>query len=321
MYCSMFSYIIKRLLALIVTAFIIMSLAFIVVRAMPGSMFKDGSIRPKMREKLEQKYLLDKPIVVQYANFLKNAVKLDFGVSVKLYVDKPVFESIIDKIPITLQLNLFSLALFIPVGLFFGIWAGLKKNTLTDTVISTAVIFLISTPSFVFAALMQYFLAFRLGAFPLILSIDKSLTLEKFYSMILPILALSFSSIASLTRWMRAELTDALNSDYMLLAKSKGLTQIQATIRHAIKNSFIPLVNIIIPSFLGVLSGSLVIESIFVIPGTGRLMVSALSANDQPLYLACIIFYTIIGLVSILIMDLSYGIVDPRIRMGGGKYA
>ncbi len=317
----MLKYICQRLLAMAVTFFIAMTLIFVVVHSIPGSIFSSGESRmPKdIRLKLEQKYHLDKPVIVQYGYFLKNAAKLDFGTSIFINPGMPVFDALYTRMPVTVQLNVFSLIFFIPIGICFGVWAALKKNTPTDHFISVIVILFISTPSFVLAALMQYFFAFKLGWFPILITIEKNLTITKFHSMILPILALSFGSVASLTRWMRSELSEALNSDYMLLAKTKGLSQIQATLRHAIRNSFIPLVNIIIPSFLGILSGSFVIERIFGIPGVGDLTISALGANDQPLYIATLLFYNAVTLVTLLVMDISYGIVDPRIRMGGGK--
>ena len=135
--------------------------------------------------------------------------------------------------------------------------------------------------------------------------------------MILPILALSFGSIAGVARYTRAELTEALNSEYMLLAKSKGLSQVQATVRHALRNSFIPLANIIIPMFLQIMGGSLVIERIFSIPGMGNIMVDAINAYDFPLAIGVLFWFSLLSLVTILIVDLSYGIIDPRIRLGG----
>src|SRR5699024_7031353 len=233
--------------------------------------------------------------------------------------NRPVFDIIKEKVPVSLQLNIFSLIFTIPVGMAFGILAALKKNTWIDTLLSLMVILFISVPSFVFAALLQYFVAFKWDLLPILLSTEVTLTWTKFRSMILPILSLSFGGIATITRYVRAELSDALNSEYMLLAKTKGLSQVHATIKHAIRNSFIPLANVILAMFLGILGGSLVIENIFGIPGVGQVMVQAINARDHPLTIGVLLFYSAISLSSILIIDLSYGIIDPRIRMGGGK--
>ncbi len=315
----MFKYTVQRVIAIFIILFITVSLSFIVLRSMPGSVFHDPSLDPEIQRMMEDKYHLNDPILVQYGYFLKDALRGDFGTSFKLQPKVPVFDVIKSKIPISLQLNIFSLLFTVPVGMIFGIWAALKKNTFVDTVISTVVVLFISVPAFVFAALMQYFLAFKFGWFPILMTAEKTLTFTKFYSMILPILALSFGGIATITRYVRAELADSISSEYMLLAKTKGLTQLQATIKHALRNSFIPLVNVILPMFLGILGGSLVIENIFGIPGVGQVMVGSIGARDFTLTIGTLIFYSLIGLTGVLLMDLTYGIVDPRIRMGGGK--
>ncbi|HZK41819.1 MAG TPA: ABC transporter permease, partial [Clostridia bacterium] len=188
-----------------------------------------------------------------------------------------------------------------------------------DNAISLMVVFFISIPSFVFASLLQYVFSFKLKLFPILLNLEASWSFSKFHSMILPILALSFGGIAMITRYLRSELFEALNSEYMLLAKAKGLTQVQATSRHAIRNSFIPLCNVIVPMFTNVLGGSMVVENIFGIPGMGSLISQSIGVSDYYMTLAALFFYSIIGLVSVLVLDLSYGLVDPRIRMGGGK--
>ncbi|ONI39531.1 peptide ABC transporter permease [Candidatus Epulonipiscium fishelsonii] len=312
----MTKYIIKRLIAMMITLFIIISLSFFAIRLIPGDIAGEGS-SPIIREALIQRYHLDKSLGEQYAIFIKNFLSFDFGESITLYPRRPVFAIIIDKIPLTLQLNLFSLALTIPVGLACGIIAALRKNTIVDHAISTMVVFNVSVPSFIFASILQYIFAYKLGWFPFLLELDSNFSLSKFVSMILPILALSFGGIATITRYMRAELFEALNSEYMLLSKSKGLSQTQSTLRHAIRNSFIPLCNIIIPMFMGLLGGSMVVENIFGIPGIGSLAAGSIQTSDYYLTIAVLFFYSLIGLISMLLVDISYGIVDPRIRMGG----
>lgn len=315
----MIKYIGQRLLALAITLFIIVSISFITIRLMPGSFIDDRQIPKDVRIALENKYHLNEPLIVQYGYFLKDFSKFDFGISIKIQPKVDVNTVLKTKIPVSMQLNIFSLILTVPIGMMFGIIAALKKNKTADTVISIMVILFISVPSFIFASVLQYFAAFRWNLFPIIVSTDKTLTGAKFHSMILPILALSFGGIAVITRYLRAELCEALNSEYMLLAKAKGLTQVQATIRHAIRNSFIPLAQIIIPMFLGILGGSLVVEKIFAIPGMGGVMIDAINAHDDPLTMGVLFWFSLLGLLTILIVDLSYGIIDPRIRMGGRK--
>ncbi len=166
--------------------------------------------------------------------------------------------------------------------------------------------------------MLQYFVAFKAGLFPIIFD-PMTTGFARFHGLALPILALSFGPIARVTRYLRAELAETLNSDFMLLAKTKGLTQWQATINHGIRNSLLPLANIIIPMFTSIMGGSLVIESIFAIPGMGGIMIKSINAPDYSVTLAALIFYSLISLVTVLIVDLSYGVIDPRIRIGGRK--
>lgn len=315
----MVRYTAQRFVLMVITLFVIVSVSFFVLHAMPGSFISDPRMPKDVKKAIEDKYHLNDPIMVQYGYFLKDFSRFDFGVSIALQPKVDVNKILATKIPVSMQVNIFSLILSIPVGIILGIWAALKKNKLPDHIISILIIAFISVPSFVFASLLQYFIAFKLGWFPIIVTTEQTLTWSKFVSIVLPILALSFGSIAGIARYTRAELCEALNSEYMLLAKSKGLTQVQATTRHAMRNSFIPLANIIIPMFTGIMGGSLVIEKIFSIPGMGNVMVEAINAKDYPVAMGVLFWYSLIGLLTILIVDLSYGIIDPRIRMGGRK--
>lgn len=314
----MTKYIIKRVLAMALTLFIIITLSFFTIRMIPGDILGEGA-NPVIREAMRARYHLDKPLSEQYLIFLNNFLRFDFGESINLYPRRPVFDIIMEKIPLTLLLNIMSLIITVPVGIFCGIIAALKKNSLIDHTISILVVFFVSVPSFVIASLLQYFFAFKLGWFPLLLNLSGGASFSKLSSMVLPVLALSFGGIATITRYMRAELFEALNSEYMLLSKAKGLTQMQATLRHALRNSFIPLCNVIVPMFMNLLGGSMVVEQIFGIPGLGSLMVGSINTADYYLAIAVLFFYSIISLTSVLMVDLSYGIVDPRIRIAGGK--
>lgn len=287
------------------------------MHSMPGSFIQDNKLPAEVKRAMEDKYHLNEPLMTQYGYFLKDFLRGDFGISLVINPKVPVNEVLATKIPVSMQLNIFSLIFTMPIAMLLGIWAAIRKNKLADQVISFFIILFISVPSFIFATLMQYFLAFKLGWFPIITTPEKNLTWTKFHSMILPILALSFGSIAGVARYTRAELTEALNSEYMLLAKSKGLSQVQATTRHALRNSFIPLANIIIPMFIQIMGGSLVIEKIFSIPGMGNVMVDAINAHDFPLAIGVLFWFSLLSLITILIVDLSYGIIDPRIRLGG----
>ena len=317
----MFRYILKRLGMMALTLLAIVTLAFFVIRWMPGSPFDDPDYSPELVRMLEEKYRLHEPIPVQYFTFLKNIVTEGFwGVSFQIEPMVPVWKVIGERIPVTLGLNFISLLLSLPLGLAAGLWAALHKSKLPDHLISFLVILFISVPSFVAASALQYFLGYQTHAFPIIYRSLGSFP-ERLYSMLLPVFALSFYPVATLCRYLRGELLETLPADYLLLARAKGLKNKQVLLRHAFPNSLVPLMPVIVPMFTGILSGSLVVERIFGIPGVGGLMTQSIQAGDHFLTIAVLFFYALIHLLTVLITDLSYGFIDPRIRLGGGKDA
>ena len=309
-------YVVERLIAMLATMFIILTIAFAVVRLMPGSVYDNPELPDSVIEALEKNAHLDEPMIVQYGYFLKGAIlENDWGTSVKIEPAVPAFEVLRKRIPASLGINLISLFVSVPLGIVAGTAAALKKNKMTDTAISFMVVICISVPSFIFAAMLQYFLAFKLGWFPLLYEATGGPGLM-LRSIVLPVVALALGPIATIARYLRGELIETLGSDFMLLAQTKGLTRVQATVRHAFRNSCVPLVNIVIPMFTNILGGSLVVERIFSIPGVGGIMINSINANDYSLTVAVLIFYSLVSLVTMLIVDISYGIVDPRIRLG-----
>jgi len=303
-------------MAMALTLFMIVTIAFIVLRLMPGSVYDNPEYSIEVIQALEEKAHLNKPMIVQYYYYVKGILSGDWGVSVKMAPSVPVFDVIKHRIPVSMTLNLVSLAISLPLGVLAGMVAALNKSRFPDHLISLMVIICISVPSFVFAALMQYFLSFKLGWFPIIFG-ATSVGWARVHSMILPVMALAFGPIATVTRYLRGELIETVSSEYMLLARTKGLTKYQATVRHAFRNSCVPLANIIIPMFTGIMGGSLVVERIFSIPGIGGIMINSVNTNDHALTLAVLLFYSMVSLATILVVDISYGLIDPRIRLGG----
>jgi oligopeptide transport system permease protein len=233
----------------------------------------------------------------------------------------PVTRVIGERLPPTMLLNIYSLLFSMPLGILIGIWAAVKKNKPTDHIISTLVMLFISVPSYVLAFIMQYFLGYKLGALPIIASSLHDAGGSYFNwtmtrSLIMPTLALSFGTIAGFTRSVRAELTEAITSDYMLLARVKGLTKARAISRHAMKNAMVPILPGIIGTFLGILGGSLIIETIFSVPGVGSIYLRSVTTLDYDVFIGTVMFYLAVGLTVGIIVDLSYGFIDPRIKMG-----
>lgn len=300
--------------------FVIMTMCFILIKLLPlpaiKEMGKDINIILMRREQMGY----GKPIPVQFFLFLKNVLtKWDWGVGEQMYEALNVWDVLAKKLPYTITVNLYSILFAIPVGLAFGIYAALKKNKWQDHVISTAVMIFISVPSYVYAFLVQYFLCFKLHLFPLTIPSGETASLFSFkmlVAMMPAVLSLGFGVIAGLTRYTRAELSEVLTGDYMLLARTKGLTKAQATARHALRNAMVVILPMIIGEFIGIIGGSLIIEKIFAIPGVGNLYIDSINVRDYNFFMALTFFYTAIGLVSTLVTDLSYGFIDPRIRMG-----
>ena len=319
----MIKYVIKRLVLMLIALFCISTICFVMIRLLP-MVPPEGvnAAQTKVIEDIWEARGYNKPILVQYGIYLKDIfTEFDFGTSWKIKSTYPVTEVFFPRLIPTILVNLYSLLLAIPLGIAFGIYAAIKKNKWQDHLISTMVMLFVSVPSYVYAFLVQYFLYFKLRWFPdTIYSLADAggsyLTWKMFYSMIPPILALSFGTVAGLTRFTRAELTETLTQDYMLLARTKGLTRSQATTRHALKNAMVPILPMIISSFIGILSGSMIIEQIFAIPGIGQLYVRAVQQLDYDVFMLDSIFYTFVGLLAGIVVDISYGFIDPRIRMG-----
>ena len=264
----------------------------------------------------------DEPLLVQYGIYIRDIfTKFDFGTSWVIKKTEPAWNLLTGRLLPTVLVNLYSLLFSIPLGIAFGIFAAIKKNKWQDHLISTMVILFVSVPSYVYAFLVQYFLYFKLDLFPPTISsvADAGGTYFSWimlHSMIPAILSLSFGQIAGLCRFTRAELTETLTSDYMLLARTKGLTRSQATTRHALKNAMVPILPSIISSFIGILGGSMIIEQIFSIPGVGQLYVQSVVGRDYDVFMMDSIFYTFVNLLAGIVVDISYGFIDPRIRMG-----
>ena len=319
----MVKYVIKRIALMFLTLFVIMTMCFVLIKLLPlpavKAMGRDVNLVMAKREKLGY----NRPLMVQYYLFLKSILtEWDWGVGEQMYTGLSVWGVLVQKLPYTVLVNLYSILFAVPTGLLLGIFAALKKNKWQDHVISTLVVVFYSVPSYVYAFVVQYLLCFKLGWFPLTLeSLDSAalFSLKMFVSMVPAILSLSFGVVAGLARYTRAELSEVLTGDYMLLARTKGLTRAQAISRHAMRNAMVVILPMIIGEFIGILGGSLIIESIFMIPGIGSLYISSINVRDYNFFMALTVFYTFIGLVSGIIIDISYGLIDPRIRMGSKK--
>lgn len=316
----MLKYVLKRIGLMIMTFCIIMLICFVLIKLLPIPISAGlGSDKELIEANLRARGYYD-PIMVQLFNYIKRIVtECDFGIGVNMpgYRNQPVWDVFVTRLPPTVLINVYSTIIGVPIGLGLGILAALRKNKWQDQVISTGVMVLIAVPSIVYAFLIQYIFCFRLKLFPLMMESGTDyFSWSMFRSMLPAVLSLCLGSIAGYARYTRAELTEVLTGEFMLLARTKGLTRAQATLRHALRNAMVPIFPMILSEFVSVLSGSMIIENIFSIPGVGMLYLTSIQVVDYDFFLLLSGFYTLVGLLAGIIVDISYGFIDPRIRMG-----
>ena len=342
----MLRYTLQRIGIIFVTAFIILTLSFILMKLLPferpvglidqliafyekevalGYFTRVDPSTPELAQVIltrgEIQYLYRQtPVISQYFTWLNNIVtRWDWGTSTAISLNVSAIEIIGQRLPFSMQLNFVALFTSVPFGFILGIWAALKKNKLTDHVISTSIMVFISIPSFVVISFLMGIFAYGLGWLPSQWPSSSADATTRTLAFVIPVAALSFGTIAGFARFTRAELTEIMSSEFLLLARTKGLTKAQAIIRHAMRNSLVPLVPGIIGQFIGILSGSIVLERLYGIPGIGGLFITAIQQKDYNVVMVDMAIYTLIGLFATLLVDLTYGIVDPRIRMGARK--
>lgn len=304
----MFKYTLKRIGISIVTLWVIVTVTFFLMNSIPGDPFTDQKrIAPEIMEKLEKKYGLDQPLIVQYGRYLKNLLKGDLGISMK-YKNRSVNDIIKEGFPVSAQVGLMAVAVGATAGILFGIIAALQRGKFFDYFVIILAVIGVSVPSFVFAALFQYVFGVKLKWFP----VARWGTPAHY---VMPVLALGLRQIAYIARMMRTSMLDVLSQDYIRTAKAKGLSRTAVTWKHTIRNAILPIVTILGTSIAGVVVGSFVIEGIFAIPGLGKHFVQSITHQDYTLIMGTTVFYAVILIVMMFLVDIVYGLVDPRIRL------
>lgn len=305
-------YLLKRIVYLLLTLLIVASATFFMMKLMPGTPFNNQEkLSQAQRAILNRQYGLDKPMWQQYFTYLGGLLHGDLGTSFQ-FSNQPVSNLIASRLAPSLQIGAQAMILGSTLGVLLGAVAAIKKNTWVDGVATFFSILGISIPNFVLAVLLQFFLAFKFQIFPIALW-------DGFSSSILPTLALSVAPLANAARFMRTEMVDVLTSDYIELAKAKGNSKWQTVAKHALRNSMIPVITIIGPMSVNLMTGSLVVENIFSIPGIGEQFVKSIMTNDYPTIMGLTIFYSLLLMMIILVVDILYGIIDPRIRLNDAK--
>ncbi len=307
----MIRYTLKRLLYMVISLLIIITITFFLMKLMPGSPFNDEKLNEEQKTMLNEKYGLNDPLPVQYANYMKNVVKGDFGNSFQ-YDNQPVWELIKPRLVPSFQMGVFAMIIGVIVGVILGVIAATRQNTWVDYLATVISVIAISVPSFVLAVLLQYVFAVRLQWLPVA-------GWEGISTAILPSLALSAVVLATVARYIRAEMIEVLSSDYILLARAKGNTMTKVLFGHALRNALIPVITILVPMLASILTGTLTIENIFGVPGLGDQFVRSITTNDFSVIMAITLLFSTLFIVSIFIVDVLYGLIDPRIRLQGGK--
>jgi oligopeptide transport system permease protein len=307
----MLRYVAKRLVYMLITLFIIISITFFISKLLPGTPFADDKLTPQTRAQLFEKYGLDEPIPVQYVKYVFNVAQGDLGNSF-YFESRPVTEMILQRAPVSAFIGVQAVLFGLVVGLALGIVSALRQNSFLDTAAVVVAVLGVSVPTFVLGPLMQYWLGVKLGLFPIAF-------FESWLHSVLPSLALSVFVVSTVARFVRSEMLEVLGQDYVTLAKSKGLSGLAVIVRHVLRNAMIPLVTVLAPLTVFLITGSLVVEQIFSVPGIGEQFVSSIQVNDYSMILGTTIFLSALFIIALLIQDILYGIIDPRIRVIGAK--
>lgn len=306
----MFKYICKRLLYIVLTLFVILTATFFLMNKLPGTPFDDerfSMLPPEEQAIVMEKYGLDEPVYMQYIKYVKNILKGNFGESF-IYTGQDVSNVLVHRIGPSALIGAQAVLLGLSVGLILGILAAWKHNTGIDYFTMIVAVLGVSVPNFVLAALLQYFVGLKWGVLPVAFW-------ESWSSSILPSIALSVSVIAMIARFIRTEMLDVLEQDYIVTAKAKGLSKLKVLMTHAVRNSIIPVITILGPIIVNIFTGSLAVENIYGIPGIGSLFVDSIKMNDYSTIMAIAICYSAFYVLVILVTDVLYSLIDPRIRL------
>lgn len=307
---NMINYIVKRLVASIVTLWVVVTVTFFLIHALPGGPF-DGekALPPQVKANLEAKFGLDKPLSTQYTMFLNNLLHGDLGPSVK-YEGRTVNDIIGYSFPASAKLGAISVLVSVLVGVYLGVVAALNQGKWQDRLMMLVATLGITVPSFVLATSLIFLFAVKLGWLPAV-GFDGPI------NYVMPVIALSGYSISYVTRLTRSSLLDVVRQDYIRTAKAKGLSKNVVIYKHALRNALIPIVTYIGPLTAGILTGSFVIEKIFAIPGLGREFVTSINNRDYMVIMGLTIFNSALLIMANFLVDLLYAVIDPRVKLEG----
>ncbi|MFJ7735295.1 ABC transporter permease [Lysinibacillus sp. NPDC097287] len=308
----MINYILKRLLYILLALFVIITITFFLMRLAPGSPFaSERNFPPQIEENLNKTYGLDNPWYIQYKDYLVDSATFNFGESMK-YKARSTNDMISESFPVSLTLGIEAMLLAVGFGVLIGAFSALYHNKFPDYLATSFAVLGISVPSFILAGLMQYFLAYELKLFPIS-------GWKGFIYSVLPALAIAFTHMGFIAKLTRSSMLEQNNSDYVKMARAKGLGKWTIVFRHTLRNALLPVVTYLGPLTAGVVTGSFIVEHIFAIPGLGKHFVQSITNRDYTVIMGTTVFYSIILLFAVLIVDILYSLIDPRIKLKGAK--
>lgn len=309
----MLKYILKRVFWAIITLLVILFVLFLLLEFMPGSPFNDERLSLEQINLLNEQYGLNEPFFIKFGIFLQNVMKGDFGISYSIFKDQKVSLIVLPRLGISVRVGLQALVLGTLTGGFFGLVSGTNQNTWKDTVATVLAVIGVSIPSFVLALGLSYVVGYQWQLADITYNHMKPLV-----STILPTISLSMFVMAQVTRFLRTEFIEVMDTDYIKLARAKGLKQINIVRSHGIRNALISVITIMGPLTVNLMTGSLVIERVYGIPGLGTLLVEAIQTNDYNVIIMVAFIYSMLYIFVNLVVDILYGVIDPRIRVAKG---
>lgn len=310
----MFKYVTRRMFWSIVTLFTILILLFLLLQFLPGTPFNDEKLSEASKALLNAKYGLDQPFFSRFGIYMKNILtEFDFGISLSIQRNWMVKNIVLPRLGISVRIGLQALALGTFMGIILGVLSASKKNTWVDTLATLIAIVGVSIPSYVFALLLSYVFGFKIPIFSIIFNFNDPIK-----SSILPTIALSMFVMAQVTRFLRTELIEVLGSDYIRLVEAKGVSKFKVIYRHGLRNALISVITILGPLTVTLLTGSLVVEKVYAVPGIGSLLVNGILTNDYNVIVMIAFVYSALYITMNLFVDILYGIIDPRIRVAKG---
>lgn len=308
----MLKFIVKRLVYIAIAMYLIITATFFLMQLAPGSPFaSERELPPAIEEQLNAKYGLDNPWYIQYKDYLFDTLTFDFGESMK-YKGRSTNDIISESFPVSLALGVEAMILAIGLGILLGVVSALYHNKLPDYISTIIAILGISVPSFILAGLLQYYLSFKAGWFPVS-------GWKGFAYTILPAIAIAVTHAGFIAKLTRSSMLEQNSSEYVKLARAKGLGKWTIVFKHSLRNALLPVVTYLGPLFAGVITGSFVIEQIFAVPGLGRHFVTSITNRDYTVIMGTTVFYSLILLFAVLLVDILYSVIDPRIKLKGAK--